>query len=77
MLPTTLRRLVEAVTVGAIGPLVEPTLSAWQAARHGGTCRQNINLAVQHLEGRRTSHPDRSDREGQPNPGLSAALLGP
>eukprot|EP00969_Alexandrium_andersonii_P213579 9431703-Alexandrium_andersonii.AAC.1 len=32
MLPTTLRRLVEAVTVGAVGPLIEPTLSAWQAA---------------------------------------------
>eukprot|EP00969_Alexandrium_andersonii_P167031 7381955-Alexandrium_andersonii.AAC.1 len=64
MLPTTLRRLVEAVTVGAVGPLVEPTLSTWQSARHGGSCRQNIQMAAQHLEGRRDADPDRSDREG-------------
>eukprot|EP00969_Alexandrium_andersonii_P011422 497053-Alexandrium_andersonii.AAC.1 len=50
MLPTTLRRLVDAVTVGAIGPLIEPTLSAWQAARRGGSCRQNIQMAVRQLE---------------------------
>eukprot|EP00969_Alexandrium_andersonii_P045185 1984069-Alexandrium_andersonii.AAC.1 len=53
MLPTTLRRSVEAVTVGAIGPLVEPTLSAWQAARHGESCRWTIQLAVRHRGGRR------------------------
>eukprot|EP00969_Alexandrium_andersonii_P128072 5659377-Alexandrium_andersonii.AAC.1 len=45
MLPTTLRRLVKSVTASAIGPLVEPALSAWQAARRGGSCRQNIQLA--------------------------------
>eukprot|EP00969_Alexandrium_andersonii_P086070 3794529-Alexandrium_andersonii.AAC.1 len=63
MLPATLRRLVEAVTVGAVGPLIEPTLSAWQAARHGGSRRQNIQLAVRHLEGRRDTSLARSDHE--------------
>eukprot|EP00969_Alexandrium_andersonii_P310106 13704123-Alexandrium_andersonii.AAC.1 len=43
MLPTTLRRLCEAVTVAAVAPLIEPTLSAWQAARLGGSCRENIS----------------------------------
>eukprot|EP00969_Alexandrium_andersonii_P252065 11140434-Alexandrium_andersonii.AAC.1 len=50
MLPTTLRWLVEAATVGAIGPLIEPALSAWQAARRGISCRQNTQLADRHLE---------------------------
>eukprot|EP00969_Alexandrium_andersonii_P047654 2091356-Alexandrium_andersonii.AAC.1 len=63
MLPTTLRRLVEAVTVGAVGPLIEPTLSAGQATRHGGSCRQNIQMAVRHREGRRDTGLICSDRE--------------
>eukprot|EP00969_Alexandrium_andersonii_P282485 12488336-Alexandrium_andersonii.AAC.1 len=51
MLPTTLRRLCEAVTVAVVAPLVEPTLPAWQAARLGGSCRENISAVMSHLDG--------------------------
>eukprot|EP00969_Alexandrium_andersonii_P315219 13925659-Alexandrium_andersonii.AAC.1 len=51
MLPTCLRRIAETAVVAVVGPLLEPTLSEWQAARHGGTCRRNIRLALLHLEG--------------------------
>eukprot|EP00969_Alexandrium_andersonii_P132062 5840142-Alexandrium_andersonii.AAC.1 len=51
MPPTTLRRLCEAVTVAVVAPLVEPTLSAWQAARLGGSCRENISAVMSHLDG--------------------------
>ena len=68
--------MAASVAAAAAHPLVEPTLSSWQAARHGGTCRQNINLAVQHLEGRRGDLADRSDRDGSANSDLASALLG-
>eukprot|EP00969_Alexandrium_andersonii_P162219 7170097-Alexandrium_andersonii.AAC.1 len=51
MLPTCLRRVAEAAVVSVVGPLLESTLSEWQAARRGGTCRRNIRLALSHLEG--------------------------
>eukprot|EP00969_Alexandrium_andersonii_P349136 15430408-Alexandrium_andersonii.AAC.1 len=76
MLPTTLRRLREAVTVSAVAPLIEPTLSAWQAARQGGSCRENISAVLAHLGGSAAElpadHAAAADRRQ-----LRAGLSGP
>ena len=50
-LPTCLRRLVEAVATEIAAPIVEPTLSRWQAARRRGSCRENVRTAVDFLTG--------------------------
>eukprot|EP00969_Alexandrium_andersonii_P073320 3234718-Alexandrium_andersonii.AAC.1 len=76
MLPTTLRRLVEAAAVSTIAPIVEPTFSSWQAAKRGGSCRENVSLVLAHLDGTRTDPPVaylEADRREQ----LRRALLGP
>eukprot|EP00969_Alexandrium_andersonii_P293694 12980972-Alexandrium_andersonii.AAC.1 len=46
-----LRRVAEAAVASVVGPLLEPTFSERHAARHGGTCRRNVRLALAHLEG--------------------------
>eukprot|EP00969_Alexandrium_andersonii_P291987 12905315-Alexandrium_andersonii.AAC.1 len=70
MLPSTLRRLAETAAVGVLGPALEPTMSVWQAARRGGSCRRNICAATAHLGGRRPQIVAEGPRDGLPCPGL-------
>eukprot|EP00969_Alexandrium_andersonii_P106006 4676613-Alexandrium_andersonii.AAC.1 len=66
MLPTTLRRLAESAAVGVLGPSLELTLSDWQAARKGGSCRRSISAAAAHLDGRRPQISADGLRDGLP-----------
>ena len=51
MLPTSIRRIAESATAEILGPVLEPGLSTWQAARRRGTCRRNVAAAFAHLAG--------------------------
>ena len=49
-LPTCLRRLFGAALAEVSGPVLEPQLSAFQAAKKGGSCGPNIRQLYDHLE---------------------------
>ena len=49
-LPTCLRRLFGAALAEVAGPVLEPQLSAFQAAKRGGSCGPNIRRLYEHLE---------------------------
>eukprot|EP00969_Alexandrium_andersonii_P196726 8691418-Alexandrium_andersonii.AAC.1 len=76
MLPTTLRRLAEAAATATIAPIIEPTFSSWQAARRGGSCRENVSLALAHLDGAHTE-PLTAFLGQDERRDLRQALLGP
>ena len=48
-LPSCFRRIFGAVLAGAVGPAIEPHLTAHQAAVAGGTCGPNVTAAFRHL----------------------------
>ena len=50
-LPTCFRRLYGTTIVAIAAPLIEPLLSAGQAAIRGGDCGRNIVMVHRHLEG--------------------------
>eukprot|EP00969_Alexandrium_andersonii_P304012 13438399-Alexandrium_andersonii.AAC.1 len=76
MLPTTLRRLLEAAATATIAPIVEPTFSSWQAARHGGSRRENVSLVLAHMDGTHSEPPTAFLGQGERQK-LRQAVLGP
>ena len=57
-----------------LGPVLEPRLSRWQAAKRKGTCRENIRTAFTFLGG--AGLPARDDAIGDPE-AIARAILGP
>ena len=74
MLPTCLRRINEAAAAEMLGPVLEPHFSRWQAAKRGGTCRDNIRTAYTFLGG--GPLPARDAPLGNPEE-IARAILGP
>eukprot|EP00969_Alexandrium_andersonii_P348511 15410696-Alexandrium_andersonii.AAC.1 len=59
-----------------MAPLIDPTLSAWQAARLGGSCRENVSAVLAHVDGSAADLPvDHAAAAGRQR--LRAGLLGP